>query len=62
MTRKGLLLKVLQKIAPNINVTIKDKLKEEDHEIIAPTEQELEEMNMTCRDLYMEKVYNKINK
>jgi hypothetical protein len=38
MTRKGLLLKVLNKIAPNINVTIKDKLKEEEHEIIAPTE------------------------
>lgn len=29
---------------------------------MAPTEEELEEMNMKCRDLYMEKVYSKINK
>ena len=54
------MLKVLKKLAPNIIITTKDK--EEEEEIIAPDEQELEEMNMTCRDLYMEKVYNKINK
>ena len=62
MTKKQLMLKILQKIAPNINVTIKDKNAEEEHEIVAPSEQELEEMNMKCRDLYMEKVYSKINK
>ena len=54
------MLKVLKKLAPNIKITTKDK--EEEEEIIAPDEQEIEEMNMTCRDLYMEKVYTKINK
>ena len=57
-----MIIKVLEKIAPNISVTIKDKNKEEETEIVCPTEEELEAMNMKCRDLYMEKVYAKINK
>ena len=53
-------LKLLKNFAPNI--VVQEPEKKMEYEDNLPTAEEMEKLNMKCRDILMEQVYEKIDK